>query len=149
MKQFNFFLTGLLAVLIILSSCKKEDIIISDSEKITEQFSQSSEGLIVLGKELEDPYALKNIQQAYENLKSLKQDTPDLALEPTHIYIRFLPKNEEEWSLLKRDTSILFFDFPLNYEIADTAPITTTQNSQILQLRGNIPYYPYNTVYHK
>jgi hypothetical protein len=30
-----------------------------------------------------------------------------------------LPKNEEEWALLKSDTTLLLYDFPLDYEIAE------------------------------
>jgi hypothetical protein len=76
--------------------------------------------MIVLGKQLDDPYAFTNMQKAYQNLvaKGIKSDIGDLA--PTHLYIRFLPKDEEEWATLKRDTILALYDFPLNYEIAST-----------------------------
>ena len=68
-----------------------------------------SDGMMVLGQELQDPYKLSNMQQAYANITGAKAQ-----LQPTHLYMRFLPKNEEELYLLK---NIDLFNFPLHYEI--------------------------------
>lgn len=33
------------------------------------------------------------------------------------MYMRFLPADNDEWDLLKEDTTLMLFDFPLDYEI--------------------------------
>jgi len=33
------------------------------------------------------------------------------------VYLRFLPKNEDEWQILKTDSNIVLYDFPLDYDI--------------------------------
>jgi hypothetical protein len=57
------------------------------------------------------------MKKAYSNLKSSSSETPDVDIETTHYYIRFLPKNEEEFDLLKEDTSLILYDIPLDFEI--------------------------------
>jgi len=118
-KNSLFFVAGIFTILLIMSSCSKEDLNISNDEKQELQANQQSDGFIVLGKKLEDPYALKNMKKAYSNLKSTKSGTPDVDIQPTHLYLRFLPKNEQEWSILKSDTSFVLYDYPLNYEIVN------------------------------
>ena len=97
----------LLGVALSLSSCNKNEL----EPKIEE-----NETRIVLGEEINDPYRIENMQQAFDNLygKELKVE-----LSPTHKYIRLLPKNDEEWDLLKEDTAIVLFDYPLNYEVQE------------------------------
>jgi len=96
---------------------KKEDLNIDKSDNQQNQTIKQSEGFIVLGEKLEDPYALDNMIKAYENLKSTKSNTPNFKIKPTHKYIRFLPKNEKEWGILKSDTTLILYDYPLDYEI--------------------------------
>lgn len=119
MKHLKFLITGMLAIILILTSCNKEDYNIDTPINKENSNVQQSEGLIVLGKQLDDPYALKNMKQAYSNLKSANSETPDIVIQPTHKYLRFLPKNEEEWEILKSDTSLVLYDYPLNYEIVN------------------------------
>jgi len=110
--------------LFILSSCTKDkfepenqsDVILVQDDLNTQQ----SEGQIVLGERLDDPYALKNMKKAYDNLKISTLNTPNIEINANNIYIRFLPKNDDEWWVLKSDTTILLFDFPLDYEIEET-----------------------------
>lgn len=59
------------------------------------------------------------MKQAYFNLKSANTEIPQLDIQPTHTYMRFLPNNEEEWEILKSDTTLVLYDFPLDYEIAN------------------------------
>ncbi|MBR3980426.1 MAG: hypothetical protein IKJ98_04625 [Bacteroidales bacterium] len=73
-------------------------------------------GVIKLGKQIDDPYRLENMQRAYNNLYGELLKTE---LQATHKYVRFLPKNEEELDLLKNDTSIVLYDYPLDYEISE------------------------------
>jgi hypothetical protein len=124
MKYFNSLTTLMFATLLILSACKKDKFEPknqSDEIQIQADFNNmQSDGQIVLGERLDDPYALKNMKKAYENLKTSISNTPDVEITANHLYVRFLPKNDDEWWVLKSDTTILLFDFPLDYEIEET-----------------------------
>lgn len=106
---------------LLLTSCLKEDFTPKEPANVIDASILSdhnqTEGAIVLGKKLEDPYALKNMEAAYERLKSSNPNTPDLNIKATHKYLRFLPKDETEWQLLKKDTNLVLYDFPLDQEI--------------------------------
>jgi len=78
----------------------------------------NTEGMIVLGEKLENPYAVANMQQAYSNLKSAKADIPDFNIETTHLYVRFLPENIDELSLLENDTTLQLSEIPFDYEVS-------------------------------
>lgn len=118
MKLFNFLIISVLALTLVLSSCKKDNFAPPTNKAAIEKPAiQQKEGPIVLGRQLQDPYSLKNMKQAFLNLKSGNTNTVDLDIQPTHTYLRYLPKNEEEWGILKSDTTIVWYDYPLDYEI--------------------------------
>ena len=72
-------------------------------------------GMIELGERLEDPYSVDNITKAIENLYPTKAGRVTIA--PTDLYMRFLPKTEEEYRLLE-STVVSIADHPLDYRIA-------------------------------
>jgi hypothetical protein len=77
-----------------------------------------NEGLMVLGEQLEDPYNIANMRQALSNLKLAGNIViPIKTIMPNMVYLRFLPNDEDEWNELRMDTTLLFFDHPLDYEI--------------------------------
>ncbi|MBQ9470358.1 MAG: hypothetical protein IJU72_05335, partial [Bacteroidales bacterium] len=49
---------------------------------------EQPEGLMRLGPQLANPYALGNMRQAYTNITGAKAE-----LQPTHLYVRFLPRD--------------------------------------------------------
>lgn len=69
---------------------------------------------IVLGDRLENPYTTENITKAIESLYPTKADRVDI--KPTNLYARFLPRNEDEFELLKQLFPDLM-DHPLDYDI--------------------------------
>ena len=69
---------------------------------------------IVLGKKLEDPYSIANITKALTSLYPTRADRIDIT--PTDVYVRFLPKSEEEYQLLV-DAGYDLMDHPLDYKI--------------------------------
>lgn len=73
--------------------------------------------MTVLGKELPIPYTIANMDSAYASLKSKGYDVPSFKAEVTHLYVRFLPKDFNELDILKKDSTLILFDFPLHYEI--------------------------------
>ena len=106
---------------ILMYSCQVNDEILTLNEENTNQ--TQIEGMIKLGKKLENPYSVENMQRALNNLKKVninaKTTTSRLNIETTHLYVRFLPKNEEELSILKRDSTLVLYDYPLDYEIEE------------------------------
>nr|WP_314838426.1 hypothetical protein [uncultured Flavobacterium sp.] len=74
-----------------------------------------------LGRKLENPYSVKNMKKALENLKKsklgAKMATEDLEIVATHLYIKFAPKTEQELDNLTVDSTLVLYDYPLDYEI--------------------------------
>ncbi len=74
-----------------------------------------------LGEQLENPYSVENMKKALQALRPENQlksvAIEDFEIETTHLYVRFLPDNEEQFDVLKKDTLLDLFDYPLDYEI--------------------------------
>ncbi|MGN0190534.1 MAG: hypothetical protein ACI39U_02655 [Candidatus Cryptobacteroides sp.] len=69
---------------------------------------------IVLGRQLDDPFKTENMSKALQALYPTKADR--LPLESTDYYVRFLPRNQEEFDLLK-SMGIELLDHPVDYEV--------------------------------
>ncbi len=122
----------LLAVLVgvMFTSCqedKLENTIITDQTSSAIENTDNEEGIpvnaTVLGKKLENPYSVENMKKALNKLRSTNTSksisTQGIEIETTHLYVRFLPRSEEELSILKKDTLLDIFDYPLDYEIEE------------------------------
>lgn len=120
MKHKNtYWLLILTMIGMILYSCQKDDEIISQAAE-----QAPTEGLIKLGKKLENPYSVENMQKALDNLKnsnlSAKSSSVDnIEITTTHLYLRFKPKNEDELNILTTDSTLVLYDYPLDYEITE------------------------------
>ncbi len=80
------------------------------------------EAEIVLGKKLDNPYTIENMQKAYDNLRkkynsSAKLNENNQVVKVSHLYIRWLPKSWAEYDELKNDRKLMLFDIPLDYEV--------------------------------
>lgn len=73
-----------------------------------------SHEMIVLGKRLENPYKTENMSKALASLYPSKAGL--IAVSPTDLYVRFLPKNQAELDAL-READIYLIDHPLDYDI--------------------------------
>ena len=69
---------------------------------------------IVLGKRLENPYKTENITKALASLYPTKAERGEV--EPTDLYVRFLPKDDTQCQTLK-DMGVQLIDHPLDYDI--------------------------------
>lgn len=114
---------NLIVILLILMSiycCNKSEML-NEEEIEFEPKEQEITGMKELGKELNDPYSLENMTSAFENLKNQNKlksaGTKSMKIESTHLYVRFLPKDENELNELMDDSTLLLFDYPLHYEI--------------------------------
>lgn len=74
----------------------------------------------VLGDKLENPYSVSNMRLALESLSP--EEAAGLSVDDistSHLYVKFKPKNDEELDLLKTDSTLMLYDFPLDYEILE------------------------------
>jgi hypothetical protein len=74
-------------------------------------------GSIELGNKLENPYDLEVMQKAYNNIFSPNGRTNAEKLKETHLYIKFMPADEKEFMILKSDSTLILYNYPLDYEI--------------------------------
>jgi len=119
-KEFSAFFL-LFFVFVIVTSCQKEDEILTN-EKIDIMNNYADEGMIQLGKKLKNPYSVQNMEKAWENLKNNSNSRvlgDELDIRTTHFYIRYLPKDEAELDILEGDSSLILYDYPLDYEISE------------------------------
>ena len=100
------------AVLLGAPGCQKGDSQLPDYEDMSTGEALSHE-MIVLGKKLDDPYSVSNMTKALSSLYPTKAIT---TLTPTDVYVRFLPKSEEEYDRLC-GMGIEMLDHPLDYQI--------------------------------
>lgn len=122
MKKRLLFIISFL-ILLLGHSCKKDNDIFNNEESIQKNRNDnydnnlSSDGEIVLGRILNDPYKFENMLMARDQLANERSGISTPVISATHKYMRCKPKNEEELDMLKADTNLLLWDFPLHYEI--------------------------------
>lgn len=92
----------------------------SDELKITaddefQDVATLSHEMIVLGEKLNDPYSLENMQQAVAMLYPESKAGRE-GIRETDIYVRFLPRDSDEFDLLQ-GMGVELIDHPLDYEI--------------------------------
>lgn len=93
-----------------LTACQK-DIIDPTKDPDTDRIPSEEtiqytfhEGQTVLGDKIEIPYSIDNLKKALKNLPAeTKALIDESEIQPTHYYVRFLPKNEEELAILKNN----------------------------------------------
>jgi len=102
-----FFLIAALASM--LCSCSRS-LNLSDGES-SSPYSVGHE-MIELGEQLVDPYSLNNVKAAFKSLYPSKATE----LSATDIYVRFLPKNEDQYDHLI-DMGVNMIDHPLDFRI--------------------------------
>lgn len=115
----NFFALSFFLILFILAqfSCKDEiEPTKLAEETTTNNFEKGTQ--TVLGEKVNNPYSLRNMQIAYDSIsKTNSSFRSATTLEPTHYYVRFLPKDSVEYNILDNDTTLELFDYPLDYDI--------------------------------
>lgn len=103
---------GLLFLYAMLAACSKDAVTGNDAVR-TGPEETMSHGMIVLGDRLENPYTTENMQEAYMALYPTKSRSD---VKTSHLYVRFLPADEEEFDILT-DSGLDLVDYPVDYEI--------------------------------
>lgn len=75
---------------------------------------------IVLGQHRQNPYEIQNMLEAYDLLHEYRHNfvVGDIEPEVNTIYYRVLPLDSIELAILAEDTTIIYFDYPLDCDIA-------------------------------
>jgi hypothetical protein len=109
-----------LVLLLFLVSCKDEFSQEAKTGSAEKQMSRSGNKLTFSGDSilLKNPYTVQNMTIALERLKSAQSSKyfNDFNIKPSHLYLKFIPKNAEEEALLKLDSTIHYFDYRLDAE---------------------------------
>lgn len=106
---------GMMVGLLIYSCEPKDDL---SPQKLPEDinYQGSNEPMLVLGKQKENPYSVENMRRAYANLTSNGR-VADFDIQTTDLYIRFAPADSLELEMLLADTSMILWDYPLDFEV--------------------------------
>lgn len=140
----NFRLLSLALMLILIYSCEQKEIEnpYELGSSLTETLALESDGQIVLGKKLENPYSVKNMRRAYaslmeKNKKSGKVYTEKIledstAIEITDYYVKFWIENDEQKNLLFADSLNLSIT-PIDIEIEQEGDYFVDENTEIEQ----------------
>ena len=109
---------GTMAVLgLALYSCKQKNDVLPTASN-NEGVNNNTE-MTQLVRKLENPYSVANMQKAYDNLQksNARISTDGIEVTTTHKYIKFKPKNNQELEILKDDTTLVLYSYPMDYEI--------------------------------
>ncbi len=105
-----------LSLLFIIVSCNENPI--DDDFNFKNQSNIVEDKIMtILGEQYPNPYSVSNIQNAYQYLKNNGENIGNLNITATDLYVRFLPQDTAQYNLLNNDTSLILFDYPLDYEI--------------------------------
>jgi hypothetical protein len=115
-KKFTFLI---LLSAILVTSCNKE---------LDEPQPNEEENISYLGKKLENPYSVENMQKALDNLITTQKVTGE-TITTSHLYVKFKPHNDDDLSLIKQDTTLILYPYPLDYEVLEGS--TTYQDPSV------------------
>ncbi len=95
----------------ILFSCQKDNAVQEQSQQVDSLLHDPFADI----PRLENPYSVKNMKKALESLKSNKgKEYTNTKINTTHYYIKFTPRNEKEFDILKSDSLLILYNHPLD-----------------------------------
>jgi hypothetical protein len=136
------YLSNYLSILVLIGfgvgSCQFEEspTIVQDAPAS----GQADTEMLVLGKKLENPYSVENMRKAYSNL-SMNGRIEELDIRTTDLYVRFLPKDSLQVATLLADTTLILWDYPLDFEVTQIG-----HNYHDPSIPDSLPTYQYTVV---
>ena len=144
MKQIKFL--AFVAVLMMAAACSEP------LNEAAEELSPQNEGaetpkMSHWGNKSEDPYSVSNMRLAFKELMKTsegslsKAGVTEAQIVPTHLHLKFIPKNEEEMDLLRLDTILDVVPIPFNYDLENFDGVYRDP-----ECPANQPTYQYSVV---
>jgi hypothetical protein len=136
----------IIAVLSGSFGCQKNEI---------DEIDWTDEGLISLGRKLDNPYTVANMQLAYEKIKQNGMHMPGFIVDTTHKYLRFQPRTLKEFEFLENHSVIQISETPYDYEVVSegyyfhdrTIPKDKfTWLYAVVESDFDLPLIPYQTI---
>ncbi len=130
-------------IMAIAISCHDEIEDISPTPlSLDDQLAQEGLTRTKLGEQLENPYSIENMTLALDTLKKIlngvnptgRSLADEITLEATDLYVRFLPRDTTQYDEMMKDTSMIYYEYPLDYEIEQQGDVyidTTVAEGQI------------------
>ena len=96
------------------------------------------------GRKLQNPYSVSNMRKAYQALNSPTKSNfqgadEDNIIFTTHYYVKFSPRNEDDLSELKSDSTLVLFQAPLDYEILPPDDYAASEAQTPSPLYASVP----------
>ena len=144
-------------------SCRSDQEI-SPMQTLDEKLEEQGLTRTVLGKKLHNPYSLVNMQFALDSMresltalklnKHMARTAREMQIETTDLYVRFLPKDSTQRDIMMDDTTMVYYDHPLDYEIEQQGDVyfdsTWTEGKQTWLYTVVKPDYPFpDTIAHE
>lgn len=117
MKQIFKKAASVVFVMLAFTACNEHDFEGENNDLYQRKNASSDSEVIVLGKHYPNPYSVRNMLAAYSELKNSGENIGNINIRTTDLYVRFLPKDTAQYNALSEDTSMVLFDYPLDYEI--------------------------------
>ena len=95
-------------------SCSENALELPHMKQVDVDGVELAHEMIVLGKQLDDPYTVDNMTKALKSLYPTKAG--ELKIATTDLYVRFLPKNQEQYETLAACCPDML-DHPVDYQI--------------------------------
>ncbi|MDY6024748.1 hypothetical protein [Bergeyella zoohelcum] len=136
MKLTKFMFLGVL----VLFSCSRE---LSHEMKESQLDSKEDNSyLYSRGSKLENPYSVENMKKAFDELQRNDQIPNNISenfIRTSHLYIKFIPKSEDEISKLKVDSTLVLYPFPLDYKLSPEEENSFVNNEDIIPYYASVP----------
>ena len=108
----------IIVLFLLAFGCKKEKYIDTPINVNLDSFNAGK--MTIIGQQLKNPYSVENMRKALNNLPlNTRNGFTDRDIQPTHYYVRFHPKSYKDLDMLQLDSTIIWYDFPLDYEIIE------------------------------
>lgn len=118
-------------LILVSGSCEKEELEFVDEQTVQDNEEAPGNKMKENGKKLKNPYSVKNMKKAFAKVKGKNGNKvegseqyiiidDDYTIETSHHYLKFEPRTEEEVYEMKKDSSLVLFDYPLDVEFTDT-----------------------------
>lgn len=113
MKTLEVFIKPLLLYLCVhlIMSCEMQSVPLKDP-------TINNDVEVVLYERLSNPYSVENMTNAYNSIKGAHTKSNSIVVDTTHIHVKFKLRNPNELDLLKQDTTLNLYPYPLDCDIS-------------------------------